>query len=377
MTKTLKKWAGIVLMVANCIFIVAALLALLAQYVNPAKWWPVAIAAIGFPISIITLFCFLILWLFINRRKALYSAITILICLPAIYKVFGLHPFASFNQQKKQDQLRLLSWNTGLMNYSTLDTNLAIKYNKQIFEKIKQADADIVCLQEFFSATKPGNHYNLMDSLSRTLGYPYYYFSRDVPKVDGSFFSGVIIYSKYPIVDSSKTKFPFSGLYSGSVIKTAIAYQNDTIDIVNTRLQLMRFSADEYKELYQIKHFSTQSYANSKSLVGKIRRGYYFLAQQADIVSQVLKQSKHPILFTGDINDIPLSYTYGRVKGNMNDAWADAGKGIGKTYHSISPTLRVDQIFYDSHFKIEQIKRIMAEEETDHNGLLADFILKR
>ncbi|HRD57533.1 MAG TPA: endonuclease/exonuclease/phosphatase family protein [Ferruginibacter sp.] len=377
MKHTIKKWALHALMAGNIFFIIAALLAMLAAYVNPAKWWPVAIAAIGFPISIVILVCFALLWLFINRKKAIYSAITILLCIPGILKVFAMHPFANFQETKNENHLRVLSWNTGLMNYSTLDTNLAIKYNQQIFDKIKSANADVVCLQEFFSATKPGNHYNLMDSLSRTLGYPYYYFSRDVPKIDGSFFNGVIIYSRYPIVDSNKTKFPFSGLYAGSVIKTGIAYKNDTIDIVSTRLQLMRFSANEYKELYEMKHFTSQAYANSKSLVGKIRRGYYFLSQQADIVKNVLSESKRPVLFNGDLNDIPLSYTYGTIKGSMNDAWANAGWGIGKTYQAISPTLRVDQIFYDNHFSIQQIKRIIAQDETDHNGLLADFILKK
>lgn len=358
----------------GCILVV--LCGALAPYADPVKWWPVAIAGLVFPAFIFIIVLFGLCWLFIKPKRSLYSLAAILLSLPAVYITFGTHFFSSFREPKKNDAIRVLSWNVGLMNYTQTDTMLAIKNNIIIFDKIKKTGADIVCLQEFFSEIVPGNHYNIMDSLSRKLGYPYYYFSRDVPKVDGNFFTGSIIFSRYKIVDSSKTIFPFSGLYAGSIIKTGILVRNDTIDIFNTRLQLMKFQGAEYREVHNIKTASGNTLADTRSMIGKLRYGYGFLAQQADFVRTVLNSSSRPLIFTGDLNNIPLSYTYGKVKGGLHDAWANKGKGLGRTFEYISPTLRVDQVFYDDHFKLLQIKRIMEQGETDHHGLLADFLIK-
>ena len=364
------------LFILNIGCILLALMGTLAPYANPVKWWPIAIAGLVFPGAILLVILFGIAWLFIKPKWSFYALATLLIAIPAIYTSFGMHLFSSFKTEKEKTALRVLSWNVGLMNYTTADTMVAIKNNITIFEKIKNTGADVVCLQEFFSEIVPGHHYNIMDSLSRNLGYPYYYFSRDVPKVDGNFFSGTIIFSRYPIVDSSKWVFPFTGLYSGSIIKAGIVVNKDTINVFSSRLQLMKFQGSEYQEVHNIKTISGNTISDTKSMIGKLRFGYGFLSQQADYVRAVLDSSQRPCIFAGDLNNIPLSYTYGKVKGNLHDAWANQGKGFGRTFQYISPTLRVDHFFYDDHFKLLQVKRIMEEGETDHHGILADMLIK-
>lgn len=376
MRNTIKKKLTGLFFLANLFFILVALMGILAPYANPVKWWPIAIAGLVFPGFILLVLLCGITWLFIRPKRSLYSLATVVICIPAIYATFGLHPFSSFKEAKDSNSLRILSWNVGLMNYTETDTMVAIKNNITIFNKIKAADADVVCLQEFFSETVPGHHYNIMDSLSRTLGYPYYYFSRDVAKVDGNFFSGSIIFSRYKITDSSKAVFPLGGLYSGSIIRTGLLVNADTINVFTSRLQLMKFQGNEYQEVHNIKTVSGNTYADTKSMIGKLRYGYRFLSQQADYIRQVLDSSKRPMVFAGDLNNIPLSYTYGKVKGSLHDAWSNKGKGFGRTFRYISPTLRVDHFFYDDHFKLLQIKRLMEEGETDHHGLLADIRIK-
>ncbi|RYY51220.1 MAG: hypothetical protein EOO06_01395 [Chitinophagaceae bacterium] len=364
------------LLILNLGCIVAALMGAAAPYINPVKFWPVAIAGLGFPFAAAAMLIFAFIWLLLKPRWSIFSLIGILLCTPAFIASFGTNIFSSFKKAKAPHSIRLLSWNVGLMNYTEVDTVLAKKNNATIFEKIKAADADILCLQEFFTEIIPGNHYNVMDSLANTLGYPYYYFSRDVPKVDGNFFSGSIIFSRHKIIDSSKSVFPLPGLYSGSIIRTGILIGTDTINVFTSRLQLMRFQGDEYRQLQNIKTVSGNSISDTKSIIGKLRYGYYFLSQQAEFVRTVLDSSYRPYLFAGDLNNIPLSYTYGKVKGKLNDAWAKKGKGFGRTFQYISPTLRLDHLFYDEHFKLGQVTRILEDGETDHHGLLGDFTIK-
>jgi len=61
-----------------------------------------------------------------------------------------------------------------------------------------------------------------MDSLSRTLGYPYYYFSRDVPKIDGSFFNGVIFIAVIQLLTATKLNFLLADYTPAALLKPAL-----------------------------------------------------------------------------------------------------------------------------------------------------------
>ena len=95
---------------------------------------------------------------------------------------------------------------------------------------------------------------------------------------------------------------------------------------------------------------------------------------QSDIVRQVLEDSPHPFLFCGDLNDVPNSYTYFTIRNDLQDAFLKKGLGIGRTFSSLSPTLRIDYIFADASFDIEQFNRIVKN-YSDHYLILADVKL--
>jgi endonuclease/exonuclease/phosphatase family metal-dependent hydrolase len=56
----------------------------------------------------------------------------------------------------------------------------------------------------------------------------------------------------------------------------------------------------------------------------------------------------------------------------MKNAFAEKGTGIGRTFYGISPTLRIDQIFVDPHFTVEQYLRI-KKKLSDHFPIIADL----
>lgn len=375
MKQSLKKKIKTLFFIANIACIIMVLLGILAPYVDPVKWWPSAIAGLLFPVFLIILFLFALAWLFIQPRRSVYSFVMLLLSIPAIYVTFGVNIFSSYKQGHKPENIRVLTWNVGLMNYNEVDTFIVKRNNAIIFDKLERSGADVICLQEFFTGIGQNQAHNLMNYFSKKANYPYYYFSRDMPKMNGNFYSGSIIFSRYKIVDSTKNIFPLKGFYFGSIIRTGILIKNDTIDIFNTRLQLMKFQGKEYQQMHEIK-VGSKTVENSLSILGKLRYGYGFLSQQAEFVKAVLDSSNRPTILAADLNNIPLSYTYGKVKGNMNDAWASVGKGFGRTFDRISPSLRMDYLFYDDHFKAIQINRILQEGETDHHGLLLDIRLK-
>jgi endonuclease/exonuclease/phosphatase (EEP) superfamily protein YafD len=358
----------------NIICLLLLLTSNLACLLNPARWWLIALTGLVFPILLLLAIIFFIFWIFINKKKALISLLVILISFPTIKKCFAFNLSSDFIETKKKDNLRIITWNVGLMNYEIQDSATAAKSNLHIFNSLQQLNADVVCLQEFFTAIIPNSNFNLIDSISRQLNYPYHYFSYDRSQFEGAFYAGTIIFSKYKIVDSNKIVYPKP--FPGSVIEAGLLVNNDTINITTTRLQSFHFEPDDYEALSDLKKGSADGMIDSKTIIEKLKYGYQQKLNQVTIVKQLINKSKRPIIFTGDLNDVPSSYAYSTIKNNMADAWLNKGFGIGRTFRFIAPTLRIDYIFYSDFFKAIQTRQIYTT-ASDHNGLVTDLEIKK
>ncbi len=369
----LKKTIIRVLYWINILCIILLLLSDTCLYLDPADWWLISLTGLIFPLLLILTIAFMIFWLFISRRRSLFCLIAIVLSFQNIRTSFAMNFSSGFNSSKQSNCIRVLTWNVGMMNYEAKDSATASIKNAVILEEIHQSDADVICLQEFFTAVVPRSHYNLLDSIKSRSKYPYHYFSFDHPKFKGKFYLGSIIFSKYPIVDSSKTIYPKP--FIGSLIRTGILINKDTVDVFTTRLESVHFLPREYRAIDNLKKISDSTGIGTKKVVKKLRYAYQQRTEQIEILKKLMSESVRPKLFTGDMNDVPASFTYDQVRGNMSDAWISKGSGIGRTFRFISPTLRIDYIFYDDHFKCLQTKRIFTN-SSDHYGLMTDLQLK-
>jgi endonuclease/exonuclease/phosphatase family metal-dependent hydrolase len=86
----------------------------------------------------------------------------------------------------------------------------------------------------------------------------------------------------------------------------------------------------------------------------------------------MINQSPYPVILCADFNDVPNSYTYFTVRGNLQDAFLLKGSGIGRTFTAISPTLRIDYILASNELSILQFNRV-TKKYSDHYMLVADL----
>lgn len=235
-----------------------------------------------------------------------------------------------------------------------------------MLELIKKQNPDILCLQEFFYSPAP-QFYNNVNEI-KEMGYPYYYFSKD-PDGDQQFI-GCVIFSKYPMIDTGLVRY-FRPAMPEALLHADIKVNNDTIRVFTTHLQSVQFRKRDYDAIEEIKNVEDSVYDNSKTVLAKLGKAMIYRSSQAEVVRQIMDDSPYPTLFCGDLNDIPNSRTYFTIRGNMKDAFLEKGFGIGRTYSSLSPTLRIDYVFTDDHFKINQFTRIVKY-LSDHFMLMAD-----
>ena len=205
------------------------------------------------------------------------------------------------------------------------------------------------------------------------LDYPYFYFSFDEDG-DKHYYSS-IIFSRYPVVDSGLIRYPRPTI-PDALLHADIKVNNDTVRVYTTHLQSLQFGKRDYERIDNIENANDSLLSNSRNILSKLKKGISNRSIQADLIDNILDVSPHPVIFCADLNDVPNSYTYSTVRGDMQDAFLKKGFGIGRTFSSISPTLRIDYIFADSRFRIKQFNRIVKN-YSDHYMLVADVELKK
>ena len=85
-----------------------------------------------------------------------------------------------------------------------------------------------------------------------------------------------------------------------------------------------------------------------------------------------MNHSPYPIIVCGDFNDVPVSYAYETIGAGLQNAFVQKGSGISRTFSSISPTLRIDNIFADKRFTVTQFTRV-KKLLSDHFPIVADM----
>jgi endonuclease/exonuclease/phosphatase family metal-dependent hydrolase len=347
------------------------LLSCLVPFLNPQKWWWITFLGLGFPILLALVIVFMFFWLVIKPRFALISIIALVVAFKNIFVFFAFNNPGSFNYKKDKEDIRIVSWNVARFVEMKRNNNKGSQTRIKMMDLIKQQDADILCLQEFFHSNDSSYYLNI-NYISENFNYPYWYYSHDI---DGDqHFTGTIIFSRYPIIDSGLVRYPRPTLPE-ALMHVDVKINEDTIRVLSTHLQSLQFGKDEYAKIDEVKRVGDSLYDNSKTILSKLKHGAALRSMQADLVNQLIEDSPYPVLFAGDLNDVPNSYTYFTVRGDLQDAFLKKGFGIGRSFSGLSPTLRIDYIFADNNFKVQQFNRVVKN-LSDHYMLVADVKLK-
>lgn len=301
------------------------------------------------------------------------SLLAIAICWKPLQNIIPFRFSNSFKPVKDANNIRVMSWNVEQFNILEHKTHPEIK--QQMLSLINQYQPDVACFQEMVGGDF-NRAINYLGDFKKTLNFSEYYYSYDnKDDFDQDHHFGIIIFSKYPLINKQTISTPPND-YNSTFQYVDIAVNNDTIRLFNIHLQSLKFSSKNLQYLNNPdKHTNTDTVlTESRNIIGKLKQGFLKRSVQADAVKREIDKSPYPVIVCGDFNDVPNSYAYCKIGDGLQNAFVEKGYGFGRSFSGISPTLRIDNIFLDKRFSVDQFTRI-PKLLSDHFPVITDVNL--
>jgi endonuclease/exonuclease/phosphatase family metal-dependent hydrolase len=327
----------------------------------------------------IVLLVFFIFWLVAKSKWSLLFLAVVVVTYRQLIKIVPVRISSNFTLQKQKEALRIISWNVA--QFDILNYKKDHRIHDKMIDLINQYQPDIACFQEMVAGDSivdlnnayyhKFSFYSIQDfELSMHFADEYYSYNWKENYLNSQHF-GIIIFSKYPIINRHTiTTYPND--YNSIFQYVDIVKDADTVRVFNIHLQSLKFNPINLQYIDNPTIESETDIEKSKNILGKFKRGFLRRKLQADRIKEEIERSPYRVIVCGDFNDVPNSYAYETIGNNLQNAFEKKGSGLGRTFSGIAPSLRIDNIFIDQHYQVNQYVRI-AKKLSDHFPIIADI----
>ena len=334
--------------------------------IAPLTFSYITFFALAFPYLFLLTVIASIINLYINKKLA----IVMLVCLPPA--MFNLsHTFAfsipkKFNDKKDSTGLRVMTWN--VQDFVNLSAQNDVR--SKMLHVITQKNPDVLCIQELTDVEGGKWRISVRRELD-SLGYKYYFLSKDQVTTnhnDAIVIRGCAIFSKTPFADSGRVLIRNDGT-TEYMVYINLNFDNRQVRIYTAHLasyELYRDTDNANKDVYQI------TYDRKRVIQYKLRDIEQLHQKEATIIDSALSRAVFPVIYCGDMNATPCTYTYHLIKNDFNDAFLVKGFGIGSTFYKILPMLRIDYCLADQRLKIKNCT-VITQKLSDHYPIVTDL----
>ncbi len=345
----------------NVVAVVVLLVTYLAPHISPRYFWPLALLAFTYPYQLLVHLGLMGWWAFFRPKRVLLSGAALLLGWGHIGDHVQLFGRGSPSAEVKGAGVKVLSYNVRVFDLYNWTHNVHTR--DAIFDLFHREDADILCLQEFFHSPNK-RFFRTKDDLMRNFRYTHVH--EHYPQ-HGRFDShfGVATFSTRPIVARGVIAFPENP--NNQCIWSDIAVDGDTIRVYNAHLASYHFGNDDYAFLGSLDTDTPSDTLKSGGLriLKRLKAGVLRRVGEVDRIVEHMTTSPHPVVYCGDMNDVPMSRAYGQFRELLTDAFTESGRGLGGTYIGKLPSLRIDHILHNEELETWDF-RTLPDELSDH-----------
>ena len=331
-------WISFLVLDAVLVFLYVA--GYLALYVRTNTFWWIELIAVFLPYLAVGILGATIV-VVVNRRWKLLVVHLVLILLIFV----RTNPFErlGYSAAERPDDLTVMTFNVPRWwGY------LMPEKTTEMAELIGRIDADIIGLQEapisFYPDDPPLRAPSYLAVLYDSLGY-----QTVGPRTSGATYTPQPVLSRFEIVgqDQYKLKLEPDDTTATTVTRTVLKWKGRPFAVYN--LHLRTFGEQK------IWQEDAPVLLRLKSIVSYLRRyreAYRTRAWEVDLILARLHHEELPIIVCGDLNSTPHNWVMGRFYTVLRDAFGEAGRGWGMTYHTRLPAFRIDYVLVSDHWEI-------------------------
>jgi endonuclease/exonuclease/phosphatase family metal-dependent hydrolase len=324
------KYAAAMFLTLQVVVSVFTLVGLFGGNVTPVGNTARAMCVYILPILIAANIVLILYW--IIRRKWLFLAIPVLTVACCIPYIGTYYQFSLENPQKNtQNGLKIASYNVAMFKRETSGFMA-----QDILAEMRRQKVDILCMQEYNEIS--GDQKN---SESYKEYFPYQQVGRN----------DMVIFSRYPITGSKTILFEET---NNSAMWADINVNGKEFRVFNVHLETTGINGTLHragKTMFQ-QHQEVDKSRLMNAILGNYTLGLMFRSGQAITIANEKRESEKPTILCGDFNDVPYSFVYNTVKGDMVDGFKECGAGWMYTYRGMkNKPVRIDYIFHDESIK--------------------------
>ena len=333
-------WFNKMMFFFNIVLTVLTIVGYVLPFLAPKTFPLLSVLTLFLPMMLIVNVLYFIYWGIQFKRQILLSGLVLLLGITFINKFYK---FSSTDFTLEKEDLKVMSYNVRLFNKFEWSDKRTVPI--EISDFVKSKKPDILCIQEFSNAAEFDYSY-----------FPYKYIVSSGVKIK----TGEAIFSNYPIINSGDIVFPNS---NNNVIFADLKRENDTIRVYNMHLQSISITPEVNELNDDIQGINQKK---SERMFKRMSTAFKVQQQQAEILMEHKSKCKYPVIICGDMNNSAFSYVYRVIRGDLQDSFAEAGSGFGKSYDFKYYPARIDYIFADKKFKVKHFNNFPEVVDSDH-----------
>ncbi len=321
----------------------ASAVAIICQYISPEKSGVLSVVVLGAPIiyllDIVVMFYWVVRWRW--YRASLMIAVV-------IWGFFYLSRYYKIDIDRHYDTSFVERRFTKVMTYNVREGK-----KEGLIEYIFKHNPDILCLQEI--VTEGEGWDALVEKYTTTF------------KETGSAANNQIL-SKYRILRSGEIE----GLPRKNGVWADLRIKDDTVRVLSLHLQSTSIRPEDTQFLEHHQYIlDKERDTKLRSIVERLVENNCKRAVQAERVAEFLAKTPHKIIVCGDFNDVPLSYTYNLIAGNVDDTFSKMADGFAYTYDTKYHLLRIDNILVSPSVEVVSYEVDNKIDISDHYPVIS------
>lgn len=343
--------------VVNGVFLLAALLALLAPWISPADVPLLGFLGLAVPILLAGILFWIGFWIVFYVRYALPNLVVLLLHLP------NLTSWVQLSSPDAADiSLRVVSHNVNAF-YNRTDRFL------QTLEALRELKPDILLLQEYY-ANDNRTFGPITDTLQEVLGLRHVAF---MPLYAPHF--GLAIFSRYPIERSGRV-WPerVDTLVTNGIQFADLRLYGERLRIYNIHLQSY-FTTAAANDRNHVPFQQPQRAHHFRALLGALPAAWQVQQSQLGALKTHRAACAHLQLLGGDLNNPPFGYAYFQTTRGLTDTFRAKGRAWGATYRHPYLRYRIDLLAVDPAFDVLDHRRCDSS-PSDHAPLVAEVFFR-